>query len=446
MQLCTISPPVQWLPLLLLAALSNCPLCHAERDALEVDTVTQTPPPQEDGHGSPESPKQKQPLYKTVAEVAEMLHGNNSGKTSFAEASTIEGSCAGTIVWGISSGMVGEGAYAEIFEVQMYDEIMRNFKTGVPQKYVLKIAKTKTDRDGNTMSEEDIVRAMKDVDAEAELLSLIHAEYQKKENENRCPNVVPVIAQHPCLYNTDLQISQPVSGAYITMKMAGDLEKWSKKYSVDPCRSKIEQDYHVQLMTGLDCLHEYAKIAHQDLKDDNILYDELDSNNCPQNLYIADLGLSEPIGKRARFFDRTSMANSYHLITDQFGVEKSNLGIQWYETGQYVKVWEEYDYANNKGKILPWNAVVGYRKLITSLDKMQDKTSRLIDQQAGVQYLTLPGGYTVDKRTDYCSFIYMYDSTFKKVKVKISDYDTPEKLTCGPMGKFRLTVYTGLDR
>merc|ERR1719297_719736 len=107
--------------------------------------------------------------------------------------------------------------------------------------------------------------------------------------------------------------------------MGGDLLDWKEANAVT-CSDRKDA-LNKQLLTGLNCLHKYGKIIHDDLKHDNVLYDKL-SGGCPENLFIADFGLSEPLGEVARVFKAKDLRRSVHLVTDIFETGSSNLGIQ----------------------------------------------------------------------------------------------------------------------
>jgi len=439
MPICGLSPAFQWLLLLLLA---SGPFCHAERlvdSDRNTSGITDTP-----SATKLESPPPKQPLFKTLAEM-----GINSNGASLAEELVIEGSCSNRHVWARTpKAMLGEGAYAEIFEVAQFDPVREQWKTG--PDYALKVAKTV--KDGKQMTAEKIEQEKKNVNAEADLLSTIHNNYKLAGKGDLCPNVVPMLARKPCVYNQQTKRVESLSGAYVTIKMTGDLLSWKRK-RLDParCRGRGGKDvYREQLLNGLNCVHEYGKMAHHDLKEDNVLYDTVNADKCPENLYIADFGLSEPLGRETGSFDHKWLTKSGHLVEDVIAGASSNLDIKLFKQKYVYTVFQDVEYKRGTKQVVqnPHRAVMGTREsgAYKTYDEFQACcTTRLVDRTKPIIVETVEDGYTVDRRIDYCSLLYMVDSVFNW-GVLIPNYDSEETMNCGKMGNDRVETYTGKNR
>lgn len=435
---------MQWLLIFMLA---SGPFCHAERvlagtdetlmpdrnASTMTDTVSST---------KVESPPPKQPLFQTVAEMGII----DSTGASFAEKLAV-GSCTNRVVWAKTTRpRLGAGAYAEIFEVAKFDP-KTNAWTSEPN-YALKVASTS--KGGKPLSPEKIEEEKKNVDAEANLLAKMHESYKRSGKGDLCPNVVPMLSNYPCVYNSKTKTVEMLSGAYVTIKMSGDLQSWQKK-RIDPatCPGRGGKDiYREQLLNGLKCVHEHGKIAHHDLKADNVLYEGL-KNNCPETLYIADFGLSEPLDRHTSSFSHQWIAKSGHLVEDVMAGGSSNLGIKVFQKKYIYSVFEDIAYKRGTKQVVQnRHAFKGTRKSEEYMEyqKFQDCcTSRLVDDKTPIKVETVEDGYTVVKGIDYCGLIAMVYDVFNW-GIYVPGYETKEKLNCGPMENSRSVKYDGSDR
>lgn len=324
----------------------------------------------------------KQPLAKTVAEMF------NTEGTSIAETAAGVGNCQSKgFCWEITGDRLGQGQHAEVFEVKKWDIKKGGYIEG---GFALKVAKG----DPNDVQNDDVA----EVEAEAKLVDSIHSNYGNAigQPSAQCPNVVPVYDKQPCLCQVNKQrLAQiPIRrrGAYVTKKMGGDLFHWVYKDGNSPskCRGRGGREvYRDQLLAGLHCTHKYGKVAHHDIKSDNVLYDKLSNDDgCPDQLYIADFGLAEPLGKITTFFPPRGLQTSLHRVTDCIEGGASNLDIHVY----------------NQQKELV--------------------------------------GYTVSKRIDYCGLIFM---CWRDLGwgIKIPDYPF---FNCGGMGTGRKEQFTSEGR
>mmetsp|Transcript_98343 Transcript_98343/g.194920 ORF Transcript_98343/g.194920 Transcript_98343/m.194920 type:complete len:420 (-) Transcript_98343:88-1347(-) len=409
--------------LLLLAVPDHGRLCRAGRVSVDFKDALQ---PEQAGDTvgvitqGPWSPVKKYPLAKTVAEMF------NNLDTSATETDASAGSCEGRTLWvKVQDEAIGAGANAEVFEIR------KQSSQGGTNKYALKVAFASKG-----------VAGKKEVLAEADLLANIHNNYRLAEKGDQCPNVVPMYEKQPCVCDAKFKVCKVVEGAYVTIKMSGDLDKWiykkggKSKLLNSQCRERNGKDvWRQQLLTGLDCLHTYGKVAHQDLKADNVLYDGLNSaDHCPNELYIADLGLSETLGKETGFFDPPDYLRSNHLVADVWEKGPNVLGIKVKTRVKYQKVYEDFA-----------RKVTGWREVGVP-------TSRMIFTPATFEYRERPG-YVVSKLIDYCSLINLMHRDLG-YGVLVPGYDTDEtksNLDCGMMGmerhkKTREEHFTGRDR
>lgn len=448
---------MQWLPFLWLAALTSGPLCHADRIITDTERKPETEQHESTtSNANPteklESPKPKQHLFETVDE---MLNGSDvaiidnvktasSEGTSLAEMLADVRSCAGRSVWvRTDTPMLGKGAYAEIFEVGFLD--IQNSQLQNPPyhlhivhpHFALKVASN--EKDGKPLTPEEYEDAKKDVDAEANILATIHGNYRAAGNSDLCPNVVPLISNRPCFFDENINKVRMLEGAYVTKKMGGDLFGWKKANAVTCSdRSHILNN---QLLTGLNCLHNYGQIVHDDLKHDNVLYDKL-SGGCPENLFIADFGLSEPLGKVTDAFNAKDIRRSVHLVTDIFETGASNLDIQ-----RNIQSTRVAEVVLGTDETTRFYASTAEKALIPvgpyeSKEQLQNEFTEVIDN---VKHIMMATEYLVDKRIDYCSLIHMLWTTFGW-GVKIPSFDR-HNLKCGKMGRYkgivRVQSYTG---
>lgn len=384
----------------------------------------------------PWSPVKKQPLAKTVAEMFTHLG------TSAIETEATAGSCETGTRWvKVQDMAIGAGSNAEIFEI-------RKISQDGTRKFALKVA---FDSNG--------VEGKKEVLAEADLLANIHNSYRLAGKGDQCPNLVPMFEKEPCVCNANLKGCKVIEGSYVTIRMSGDLDKWvykqggTSKLQGSQCRARNGKDvWRQQLLTGLDCLHTYGKFAHQDLKADNVLYDGLNSaDDCPNELYIADLGLSEPLGKRVGFFDPPYYSKSNHLVADVWEQGPDNLGIKTTFMVKYQKVY--VDFASNE--VQKFNLLSSNPRFVakTGWREAGVTTSRMLFTPATFE-MREKHGYVVSELIDYCSLINLVQRDLD-YGVLVPGYDTDEtksKLDCGMMGmhhdrkKGRTHHFTGRDR
>lgn len=403
-----VAMPNRWLLLLLLAANVHDHACCAER--VGYSSLSQPPT------------VGKQPLSKTVAKMLK-IEG-----TSVTETAAGAGSCQSRNIWAKTNPKpFANGGHAEVFEVAKYDAENRQW-TG---KYVLKVALDDSEN-------EEVV-------AEATLLESIHSNYKKdKKNAGKgdlCPNVVPVYDKEPCLYDTSTKQIHRTPGAYITKKFEGDLENWLDEHDkMKQCRGRQGKDvYREQLLRGLNCAHQYGHVAHHDIKPDNYLYDKLSSEDgCPDQIYLADFGLAEPLGDVTTFFGQEGLKESVHRVTDAIKGGDDNLHIRVLKDFTYKVVFE--DYASTE-KIKEKDRKTAKR----GLRGVDQPTSRLVDDRADLVVETHAVGYKVSEKIDYCGLIKMCNTDFGW-RMPIPGYTTKESLNCGGMGSGRKRVYTGADR
>jgi len=411
-------------PVSLLLALLLVQELHAERpfmmewDSLQLE---RTGDPVEVAE-RPKSPTPKQPLAQTVAEILK------EEGASLAEVKASAGSCHNRDIW-YKGKFLGSGNYANVFELTKKDHVQK--------VYALKVGK------------EDKPRAKEEVIAEAELLARIHGNHESAGLGHQCPNVVPVYEIEPCMYNATSKTITVMEGSYVTAKMDGDLANWidekggASKLQKQQCRGRNGRDvWRQQLLKGLECAHVHGKVAHSDFKADNLLYDKLNAlDGCPNELYLADFGLSEPLGKTADFFSAKDYFGSSHLVSNcwEQGPPTLNLNVATLVT--LKKVYEDYSSNDKLTVALRRAARTGWREL-------DAPTSRLLVEPKDFKIVEELSGYTVSENIDFCSLICLVNKEFGWAMF-VPGYHTPateSQLNCGMMDYERQRHFTGVDR
>jgi len=128
-----------------------------------------------------------------------------------------------------------------------------------------------------------------------------------------CQHVAPLLDPTPCL--DDVLI---LTGAYATLKMEMDLQKWYDQYAQynDHVRKKCQRTVARQLADGLLCLHTAGKYGfmHGDFKMDNVLMESIDpETGCPRGLRLIDFGFSHALGSVVTKHSQTFFEGSVHL-------------------------------------------------------------------------------------------------------------------------------------
>eukprot|EP00930_Biecheleria_cincta_P060826 TRINITY_DN46424_c0_g1_i1.p1 TRINITY_DN46424_c0_g1~~TRINITY_DN46424_c0_g1_i1.p1 ORF type:complete len:341 (-),score=30.47 TRINITY_DN46424_c0_g1_i1:39-1004(-) len=141
-----------------------------------------------------------------------------------------------------------------------------------------------------------------------------------------CPNVMPLIDDMPCVRGRFKLTGKKLNYAYVSTKMAGDLDGWLRGASRG-LRDKCARSAESQLREGLTCLHE-AGYIHGDFKPDNVLYEGTDSDGCPTGLRLADFGLSHPVNSIQSAYSSKYYPGSWHLVEGMFEIHADTLKIK----------------------------------------------------------------------------------------------------------------------
>ena len=170
------------------------------------------------------------------------------------------------------------------------------------------------------------MKEVKDVEDEDERASAEYAAEQEIEvmaavKKQHCEHVLPLIEESPCVGGKKKEY------AIVTELMPWDLDKWSQKYGgygkvPQACYQKVFD----ALQAGLSCMHA-AGYAHLDIKADNVLFQDLDSEGCPVNLKVADFGLAERLGSLRKKYDKADYEEVNHNPPSMFNGVKDPFGI-----------------------------------------------------------------------------------------------------------------------
>ena len=135
-----------------------------------------------------------------------------------------------------------------------------------------------------------------------------------------CTHVLPLVEKAPCV----AQHGQ-LRTAFVTKLMPGDLQKWSEQASQwkkNKCLLKIFNEIY----SGLECFHK-AGYVHGDIKPDNILYSSIDDQGCPEDIILADFGLTTKVGQLNTKFDHKWWMGAFHIPETMFDGVKDPLGL-----------------------------------------------------------------------------------------------------------------------
>lgn len=153
-----------------------------------------------------------------------------------------------------------------------------------------------------------------------------------------CEHVLPMIKAKPCV---DGKIEK---NAFVTKLLPWDLEKWkAKEAKTLTARKKCFEIIRDAIMDGLECMHA-GKYLHNDLKEDNVLFEDLDNDGCPIGLVLADFGMSAKIGSKTSLYENEDYEAAYHVPAGLFeGIDKE-LDTLNVNKGTYAIVTEELDF------------------------------------------------------------------------------------------------------
>lgn len=138
-----------------------------------------------------------------------------------------------------------------------------------------------------------------------------------KEDSKQCQaSIMTLIDQMPCRVRSSGQIA-PASASYVMDLMDGDLSGYQSKFG-----SKCFQSIAQKAMQAIHCFH-LAGWVHSDVKELNFLWRGVDDSGCPQEVRLADYGISGEIGGTNDLFDgyyddtnQTFLGN--YLVSDVF--------------------------------------------------------------------------------------------------------------------------------
>ena len=135
-----------------------------------------------------------------------------------------------------------------------------------------------------------------------------------------CMGVLPLVEKAPCVAQNG-----QLSTAFVTKLMPGDLQKWSEQASQSKKNKCIEKISN-EIYSGLKCFHK-AGYVHGDIKPDNILYSSIDDQGCPEDIILADFGLTTKVGELNTKFDHKWWKISFHIPETMFDGVKDPLGL-----------------------------------------------------------------------------------------------------------------------
>ena len=186
---------------------------------------------------------------------------------------------------------LGEGNWGEVYKVRTktgkYSAKYQYFALKVPLRTDAAVANVK----------------------EADIMGAVH-----------CTHVLPLVEKAPCVAKNG-----QMSTSFVTKLMPGDLEEWSKQASRSKkkkCISKIFDGIY----SGLECFHK-AGYVHGDIKTANILYGSLDKKGCPEDVVLADFGLTTKVGKLNAKYEHKWWKQSYNIPETMFEGAKDPLHL-----------------------------------------------------------------------------------------------------------------------
>jgi len=151
-----------------------------------------------------------------------------------------------------------------------------------------------------------------EIDHEATIMQATTALF-RTGRKPECQHVAPLLDPTPCL--DDVLI---LTGAYATLKMEMDLQKWYKEYAQwnEHVRKECKVTIARQLAAGLSCLHTAGQhgFMHGDFKMDNVLVESIDpETGCPVGLRLIDFGFSHAMGSEVTKHSLMFFKGSVHL-------------------------------------------------------------------------------------------------------------------------------------
>jgi len=214
-----------------------------------------------------------------------------------ATASRASSSCNGH-TWQKTGRVLGKGANGIIFEVDNAQAGMARPQEIGGQKFALKQALTR-DGESDVKYEVDVMKA-----------------------SARCRGVMNVVDAGPCLYPSQHPLA---SGFVAPLMIGGDLYDWldgkdkagrQRGPPTPQLRLSCGRQIFDALHTALGCFHNANHghgYMHGDLKEDNVMYDGIDSDGCPTGLKLADFGLTQKLDSRVDTFAKEWYTQSGHL-------------------------------------------------------------------------------------------------------------------------------------
>eukprot|EP00438_Fugacium_kawagutii_P002569 Skav209862 [mRNA] locus=scaffold1684:498950:500966:- [translate_table: standard] len=171
----------------------------------------------------------------------------------------------------------------------------------------------------------------------------------KDATEHQCSKVLPLVEANPCVDNEKMMY------AYVTQLLPWDLQKWKKAGKAD---QKCFEKVILTIQAALKCLHG-AGYMHGDLKADNVLFEDLDSDGCPNGIRLADFGISHKLRTLQLKYGQEYYMGSSHLAGTVFDGVQDPFRLTQVRRDQRGKTWEYYtvdvrlDFCSLAG--LAWN-------------------------------------------------------------------------------------------